>query len=326
MRKRVELTDKQKRDIVKHREAGKNWTEIWKATGVPRHACKRYYLEWQHESRAADKTALRQNLVSEYYKEHIELVVAFGERLERRIDIAGLPVPAIDSEEYLAPLWTESFQVTAAEGIQPLVYSREPRYPSTDRKTYLNNRLIFKALQDHTRGKIRWESLDEWKSAWDGCRDTVQQLRYEIDQTQQEKMDAGTERQGALMEFIWSQAKEQIKDQIIDTLWGILKYSRLPADYLPAEDAQTAKDLASILVGDSSQEIRLPPRYREEVQPPAALIVEEVMGDISGSDSVKQLVGHLDGMVAAYGEIGEKLNSLLLRPILLSTRCDLCPV
>jgi len=326
MRKRIELNGKQKRDIVKYREAGKNWTEIWKATGVPRHACKRYYLEWQQESRAADKTALRQNLVAEYYREHIELLIAFGERLEKRIDIAGLPVPAVDSGEYLAPLWTQGFPETPAEGIQPLAYSKEPKQPSIDRKTYLNNRLIFRSLQDHTRSKVRWEALEGWKAGWDGCRDTVQRLRHDIDRTQQEKLDAGTPREGALIEFVWSQAKDQVKDQVIDVLWKILRDSRLPADYLPAREAQTAKDLAGILAGGGSREIMLPPRYSDVVEPPVVLILQEVMGDIAGSEGVKRLAGHLDEMAAAYRETGEKLNALLLRPILLSTRCDLCPV
>ena len=39
------------------------------------------------------------------------------------------------------------------------------------------NLMIFKSLQTHTAEKLRWHAFDEWKKAWDSCRELSDNLK-----------------------------------------------------------------------------------------------------------------------------------------------------
>jgi hypothetical protein len=97
-------------------------------------------------------------------------------------------------------------------------------------------------------------------------------------------------------------------------------------DSMPVKNIQEAQGLTSILTRSASEKIELPPRYENMLESPMAVFAEGLLSDISGSDSMRQLHECLGKMVEAYRELEGKLNPMVLRPMILGTRCGLCPV
>lgn len=331
MRKRIEITEEQGERITKLREAGYNWSTIGKETGIPRHACKRFYLEWQQKRLGAEREKIRREAALEFFKEHMEDQVRMGERLEGLLNISRLPVPAGDAEEYLALLWNLDLRVEATEGIQPKVYSKETEDLYVSRKVKQQNRLIFRSLRDHTKEKLRWEALEEWQAGWDGCRDALQRLKDEATIRRKEYLDSPKtgekyESFRAIAEYVWNKSEEKIQNQFAGILWTILKDSYASMDLISVEDIEAAQSLTDILIGNSSEKMSLPEHYRNMIELPGMMFVESMITDIIGSDSMRQLAECLNKMAEAHRELAEKLNPMVIRPLILGTRCALCPV
>ncbi len=64
------------------------------------------------------------------------------------------------------------------EESKPYTLSQADRVRQT-RSIERLNLMIFKSLQSHTGEKLRWHALDEWKKAWDSCRELFNNLKIE---------------------------------------------------------------------------------------------------------------------------------------------------
>jgi hypothetical protein len=327
--RKIEIPDKEKKRIIKLREAGKNWTEINEQTGIPRHACKRYYLEWQQETLAADKVAIRRTVAAEYLKEHIELQVDFTGRLLELLNISRSSVPEVDSRKHLALLWNnDRWRKNAEEGgIHPVDYSKGEGEEITPKLRGIQhqNRLVFEALKEHTRGQIRWEALDEWQTSWDGCVDALNQIRGDIRLRINEKM-ASQGTTGSLASFFGEQAKPQIEEEIIGVIWRSLvdrNFNQIPGG---SDALKISKRFAGYLVGENAGEPEIPLDLPDVIKSAVMDILGPLVKDTKSIERIKRLDQGLKKMAMAYLELEEKLDPMELRPLLLSTRCRLCPV
>jgi hypothetical protein len=122
-------------------------------------------------------------------------------------------------------MWKKDLQVEMPEGIQPIIYSKEPSDLSVNRAVKQKNRLIFRSMLDHTKEKINWQALGDWQIGWDGCRDALQRLKTEIDVKQTKRLERSeeggkfSESVSKPMKFVYSQAKDRIKHDTIEILW-----------------------------------------------------------------------------------------------------------
>ncbi len=326
--KKIEISDKKKKRIIMLREAGKNWSEIHEQTGIPRHACKRYYLEWQQETLAADKVAIRRTVAAEYLKEHIELQADFYGQLLELLNILRSSVPEVDSGEHLAPLWnTDRWRRNAEEGgILPVVYGKEEGEEITPKLRGIQhqNRLVFEALKEHTRGKIRWEALDEWQTGWDNCLKALRELRSDIRLRINEKM-ASQGTTGSLASFFGEQAKPQIEEKIIGVIWRSLvdrNFNRISGG---SDALEISRRFAGYLVGENTGEPEIPADL-DVIKSAVMDILGPLVKDTKSIERIKRLDQGLKKMSTVYLELEEKLDPMELRPLLLSTRCRLCPV
>lgn len=327
--KKIEIPDKEKKRIIKLREAGKNWSEIQEQTGIPRHACKRYYLEWQRETLGDDKVTIRRTVAAEYFKEHIELQVDFAGQLVELLNISRSSVPEIDSRERLAPLWNTNrwLKKTEEGGILPVVYGKEEGKEITPKLRGIRqqNHLVLESLKEHTTEQIRWEAYDDWHTGWDGCLEALHQLRSDIRRKLNERME--TEGTGdSFTRLLGEQVKPEIEEEFMKVIWRSFVDRNLGQISGESDDIDISRRFANYLIGENTGEPVIPSGRLVVIKSVVMDIVTSLVKDSGSIKLIRQLNQGLENISKAYLELEEKLNPMVLRSLLLSTRCRLCPV
>lgn len=267
-------------------------------------------------------------VAAEYLKEHIELQVNFAGQQVELLHISRLSVPEVDSREHLARLWnTDRWLKKTEVDIHPVVYGKKEGEEITPKLRGIRqqNHLLFESLKEHTRGKIRWEAFDEWQTGWDDCLDALRQLRSDIRLKINEKMESeGTS--GSLASFFGEQAKPRMEEEMVRLVWRSLVdryFGQISGGF---DNIEISRRFAGYLTGDDTGEPVIPADYPGMVKSAVMDIVTSLVKDSGSIKLIRQLNQGLENISKAYLELEEKLNPMVLRPLLLSTRCRLCPV
>ena len=115
---------------------------------------------------------MRFRVAAEAFHEHLNDLMRLAEALSSHLSLPIGPDEARSADQNISNLW----QTSILEESEPYTLSQADR----DRQIRSNERvnlMIFKSLQTHTGEEIRWQVLDEWKKAWDSCRELFDNLK-----------------------------------------------------------------------------------------------------------------------------------------------------
>jgi hypothetical protein len=201
-----------------------------------------------------------------------------------------------------------------------------PRSSDESKRMVRRNKLLFKSLQEHTREKVRWESLEEWKQARNIAFGYSKELR-----SQATEVITGilSNRSGLKEKLInalgGGDVHEKISDGVRETIWrGILTGE--PDQIHVIEGANKWKVWLQFYQGDVDTKLDL---NDLELAKEVLSICRETVTNLreeAKSHLVQGLTDQVHKMRERTAELEESLDALILRPIILWTRCDLCPV
>jgi hypothetical protein len=324
--KKRELSPIELKKVVELRQVGAKWTEIEHETKVERRAAKRAYEEWERDKKMREQEAARFRVAAEAFHEHLNDLI----RLAGSLTSLSVPPSIADmeknAEQFFSELWEQdllqrgplsSLDIGTGE-----VYTRLPQ-PLVDRRfSILENELLFKCLQDHTRSEgVRWEILEEWKKARDNCAKIVPKLRKEtsvvvdnflnqetnlLQRVKEESVERGNaveQMAKAVLSAIWQGIREDKPDQI---------FVRMPSGS-GRQGIVKVKDETFLIFNDTS--------LAEKVVHTCNLAVN----NLRKGEMVQQLHSEVRKMEKATDKLRQMLNSVRLTPMILRTRCDLCP-
>ena len=305
--------------VVQLRQLGARWTEIEQETKVERRAAKRAYEEWEKDKEVKEQQAARFRVAAEAFHEHLNDLIRLAESL-----ISALQVPETlrelnSANEALDQLWIRN-----AEG------QGEPSVTSGVRRARMawRGRMLLKSLQDHTRGKIQWEALEEWKQSRNNAVQYSKELRLRATEVVSDNLDSCPGLRKRIETAIGdNDFVERITDGAMENIWrGILTGGQ--------EQIHAVKGASVIKEGlvwlefyerDSESCLFL---NDEELAEEVLSICRQVVTNLregTESDLVRKLTDHVSRMQTRARELEERLDELVLRPIILHTRCDLCP-
>jgi len=195
----------------------------------------------------------------------------------------------------------------------------------------LENKLLFKCLQDHTRGEgVRWETLDEWKKARDNCAKIVRKLRREPSEVvnnfvkqeretnflqrvkeESREVDPATQMAEVVLRRIWQAIREDKLDKEDPWFQMVLRGKGTPQEI----NVKSRDEIVFTFFGDTNKGLA------EKV----THICELAANDLRRGDMVQQLHPEVRNMEKATEKLREMLNPVRLTPMILRTRCDLCP-
>jgi len=190
------------------------------------------------------------------------------------------------------------------------------------------NKMLLKSLQDHTRDKVRWQALEEWKEARSSAVKHSKELRLNATEVIRNNLNNCLGLEKRIKTAIGdNDVIEKIADGVIECIWrGILTGK--------PDQMHVVKGISVFTEGqvwlefyESDSETRF---YLNDVE--LAKEVWSMCGQVvanlregTESDLVRELTDEVSQMQARTKELEESLDGLILRPMILHTRCDLCP-
>jgi hypothetical protein len=189
------------------------------------------------------------------------------------------------------------------------------------RRTVRRNKMRLNALKEHTVGTVKWEALEDWKRIWNDCVENSVKIEEEacevvgncLDQTKglgqsiisdSGRKDAVKVMAEAVLRATW--------DKWISRDTAVGSISRIVSERTGARVVLGNTDLG-LRLGDTS------------LAKEAARVCDWAIKNMFLGDWSETMQDRFKALTRAAEALEEMLEELRLRPILLRTRCELCP-
>ncbi len=343
--KREELAPEELDKVIKLKEIGTSWLKIEHETGISRRTAKRVYEKWKHSQSPEVLREARKDVAVKAFLDHLKSLTTLAGSL-----VANLSVPPSladmekNTEQFFAWLWQQNLLwrgvYISPETQERYNLSQIHVYTMGDPQCFLRgdpqfnvleNELLFKCLHDHTRGEgVRWEALWEWKKARDNCVKIAPKLQKETSEVVNNFLNQ--ERETNFLERIKEESKEdnpakRMAEVVLREIWRAILRDKLDGEDpwfqtvlrgkgTPQEiNVKSSDETVFTLFGDTNMGLA------EKVTRICALAAN----NLCKRDMVQQLDDEVRNMEKATEELRKMLNPVKLTPIILRTRCELCP-
>lgn len=309
--KRIELSDAELQTVISLKQKGQSWLRIQNDTSIPRHIAKRSYDQWQSSKSIDQLKEARKEVAVEEFKEHLKVLVSLAQSI-----IASLRIPT--------PMETASF----SEIDQPWMENKpKDDWDIPTQLVYKRKERLFQSLLEHTQEKIDWQLLEDWKQAKVDFNNRIKTLHSEAREiminilSQREYTDVKT----AIKKQLKGEVSiDKLTDGVIEVVWRGILTGR-------PDEIHIFKGTS--LINKGRVELRFHPNITglrindlalaRKMLSVCKWALKNLRTDKSGS--IKSLRDEVSIMRAKYDDLEDSLNELVLRPIILQTRCKLCP-
>jgi hypothetical protein len=189
-----------------------------------------------------------------------------------------------------------------------------------------HGRILLKALQDHTRDKVRWEVLDEWKEAWNSCIQKLIKLRAEATEILENILNQKTGLKEQISKGFMGSSKDNVlalmTDGIFWKVWRGVPSSNSQGHYVGTKIIHDGR--YQVIFDDQNYTYRLTFSDKSLTKEVAG-VCDWAVRNLSKVTIVQQVADYLSRMHSRSAELEEMLDPLILRPIMIGTSCDLCP-
>jgi len=321
VRKRV-LSSSELDAVIRLKEGGASWLAIERQTGIPRRAAKRAYEEWKRTKSMDELKDARRDIAREEFREHLRDILNIA-----GVIVMSLPRQMMYSEtrvadEALDDLWKKDLREEERGEYSPFWSKPEIK----QRIIVRQNRLLFQSLLNHTREGVRWEILEQWKQEWNACIDFLKMLHTEA----QEVVDNILTKQKPKIEIKiqgvggGKKTAEYMASGAVESVWRGAETGKLmgACDLVRAivADEGKWKILFTDVGSDRETVVEGGDTAKEVVE-----VCRWTANNLSRGELAQTAATSLGVIRDKAGELEEILNPLILRPLILRTRCELCP-
>jgi len=314
------LSDEKLRRVIVLRETGSSWVRIQEEVGIDRRTAKRAYEDWERNQSREELKAARKDVAAEEFRNHLHCLIKLAESLLNTLDIPSSPNTTISAEEILLNLWQRD--IAGEYG----AYGLSDQKPET-RRILRQNQMLFKSLQDHTHEED-WQAFNEWGNSWDTCIRVLAKLREEARKTLSNILNQESNLKNTLEKGCGKKdAVKRMVDGVLHVVWQCILAGK-PDQQFPLVQAMP--------LGGGRIEVTFG-KYTltEGLIFTEADLAEQVVRVCKWAtknlcigrkdDMVEPLMNNVNTMRKSIEELAEMLNPLKLGPMILNTRCDLCP-
>ena len=318
--KKRELSPIELKNVVGLRQLGAKWTEIEQETKVERRAAKRAYEEWEKDKEMKEKQAARFRVEAEAFHEHVNDLIGLAESLISVLNVPEKLRELDNADETLDQLW-----IRGIEG-------QHGPFPTSSfdmERMVWRTKKLFQSLQEHTREKVQWETLEQWKQSRDNANCYAEQLRSNAAEVVKntlkkypglkKRIETATGERDVI---------EKIADGVIQHIWrGILDGKPDKMHVINRIKLYNERNVWLVLYGsDAKTRFYLnDEKLAKKVWSLCHQVVANLWDKVE-SDLIQKLTDEVFQMWVRNKELGESLDELVLRPMILRTRCDLCPM
>ncbi len=307
--------------IIKLRESNASWLQIERDTGVPRQIAKRAYMGRQLSLSREELKKARETVAAEELRKHIDYLVKLARSLVDVLDVPSFSDKR-SANDVLHNLWQSDI---LGEREAELGY-RRPTKREISRTTH-HNLLLFKSLQDHSREKIDWKALDNWKAAWDACQGGRDKLKEEAEGI----LSNILEREKPPLTGNIVRESEKMLDGIVHAVWEYIltRWQYILTDKLDQEVTSIrlsqSAEITVIIFAETSPMTELVFTDADPAKKVLNICIWAA-NNLRVVGTVNSLANQVSIMSKAIKELEEKLDPLILHPMILnSPKCELCP-
>ena len=314
--RRRELSDEELDQVINLKRAGSSWVKIQRETGISRRTAKRAYDKWQRSKSLEELKEARKDVAAQAFREHMESVMTLAESLVTNLSaLSSLADMEENTEQFFSSLWEQDLlRRCISSETHPLSYRREKE-------------LLFESLKVHTRDEIRWEDVldNRWKKARDKCAEIVPQLQREASEVVNNLLN---QEPNLLQSIKEGSGEGDPAKQMAETLLRVIS-KRILEDKLNQEgpwfETVSRADGKTHVVYVKPRDEIVRGFTDKSLAEKVTRICELVANNLREGNMVQQLHDEVPNMRKAAEELREMLNPVKLKPMILRTRCDLCP-
>ena len=332
MRKR-ELTHDELNQVIKLRQSHASWLKIQKETGVPRRSARRAYENWERNQTPEELKAARTNVAVAVLQEHLEDLTTLAVSLVENLRVPSSPEVDSDAEQFFAGFWQKDLRHRGFH-----VFSETKETISSPRVSDIRdaksrereNKMLFQSLKVHTGERVRWDALDEWKHARTCCARNLSELRRgaRVIVDNFLKLEVRTSPIRGIKDASGEDNPvECMTEAVLKAIWKAMNQDN-PTGEPPSFET-------ALQVAGKTQETRVNCKGDKlfafgdaSLAGKVAQICSRTANNLyrgEKSDLIRSLTGEVQTMNEAVEKLEASLNSLVLKPLILRTRCDLCP-
>jgi len=328
--KRGELAPEGLAKVIRLKKLGTSWLKIQHETGINRRTAKRAYEKWERSQSLQELRDARKEVAAVEFRYHIEDLKSLAMSFAINSNVPSSP-RMTNTGQFFSELWQQDLLQRFSYADQP------PRLNKWDSQfSRRENELLFQSLQTHIRGEGgRWNALEQWKEARDNSAKVLDKLRKEsrVVVTNFLKL----ERETNLLQIIKEESKErnpveQMTEAALNAIWQDILEDKWQG-ILEGKLKQTLVKV-ELTSGGSQSLVRVGyetffifndnTTLAKKVMQICNLTINNLSKG-KESNMIKSLQNEIRVMKKANEELREMLNPIKLTPMILRTRCDLCP-
>ena len=317
-RERPRVTRQQIVDMIRLHRQGWSISAIAKSVGCHRQTVRAHLAERQADVLAEE---VRKQALTDDLQKHLNDLIEFAASLRSHLTIPDLPTEHRDAATVLAPLLPKDLP----QGLDSA--SRKAR--REQRQMERQNKMLSMSLREHTREKGWWQAFEEWQQAWDTC---IKGLGEEVKKHVPEMVEDLLNQQKANLkeEIEKVTGKEDVLEMIVDGViwaaWQVATASN-PEEELELRNFRVLPVAQQLRVTTGSYESRLVFSETEAaLAQDVATVCNHALQKLYPRYMVDEILGMLHRMDEKIEVIDDALDPFILRPLLVRTRCELCPV
>jgi hypothetical protein len=306
--------------VIRLRQGGASWLKIQRETGIHRRTAKRAYDKWERSKSSEELKEARKDVAAQAFSEHINYLIKLAEALVSVLHIPETLRGLDNADEALVQLWMRNIQ-------GELKLSHKSGTVEIEH-VVRRNRMIFKALQEHTRGKVRWEALEEWRQARNNAVEYSKKLRLEAKEVIKNILNNQADLEKRMKTRIrGNEVIEKISDGVTENMWRGILAGKPEEMHVWEGTSLVNKGRVELRFykGDSDTRLELNDAKLAKDVLKVCRWAANNLQEGNKSDLVRKLTDEVHRMQDRAEELKVDLDELPLRPIILRTRCDLCP-
>ena len=336
--RRRDLSDEELTTVINLKRAGTSWVKIQAETGINRRTAKRAYDNWEHSKSMGELKEARKDVAAKALFDHLNSLTILAGSLVTSLSVPFFLADMEKNAEQFSPWLFEQDLLQRHISPETQVHvntmgETQCFYVGGDTRSYRREKeLLFESLKAHTREEVRWKDIldTRWNEARDNCAKIVPKLRKETSKVVNNFLNQ--ERQTNLLQRIKEASREddpaqKMAEVVLRELWRAILQDKLDEEGpwfqtvlrgkgIPQEiNVKSRDETVFTFFGNTNMGLA------EKV----TRICNLVADNLRRGEMVKSLKDGVHEMEKASDELREKLNPVKLRPMILRTRCDLCP-
>ncbi|MCK4354377.1 MAG: hypothetical protein KAW83_03900 [Dehalococcoidia bacterium] len=304
-----------------------SWLKIERITGVPRQIAKREYEAWEYSQSKDELKQARIQVATDLFNKHLQQIIGLAEGLVNDIPESMTPGETRDAEVVISDILARWIPSEVKERV--CLIPRQQEAERAERRSLRQNQMLFRSLRDHTREKVDWRLLEEWKGGWKTSRAAMNALHSKAEKMVWNILDK--QKRSVRDKIEASGVKEDIvANMVAGVVEVVLRGANDNALEKVTQFVQTrpmTEGRGLIVFGELGSATRVE-LADFDLAEDVAEICRWAANNLSIEERDQHISWYRDGIEAmkeAVQKLEDALDPLMLRPMILRTRCDLCP-